>query len=325
MRYFLFLFCISFTLRADEFAYQLYDDYFAGTDQHFSYGASISWLDGNTRDENTTKYTSFMIDTINALPYKQYDSSKQYTAGISFSQMLYTPVDILPSTPQYNDIPYAGYLALSFYLFEWDENTLQEYRLDAGVVGPQSLSGPLQYNFHVLIKDPRLPKGWSTQLGTQYILNALYRYGQKSWEKNTQTLQADWFNQIGTQIGNYTSDIFVSTAFRFGKNYSAAFNARYPYLHEESSLLQSHKQNGFGWDFSIGGNAEFVAYSYVLNEGKNRGYNTSPYFINNSIYSGLDLFYDRHLLSIFYQAQSPVAPAQRGFDFYGGITYAYRF
>jgi lipid A 3-O-deacylase len=323
MRALFLLFSLAFSLLADQFSYQIYDDYFAGTDQHFTYGACISWLDNEYKEKNVSAYSSLMVNSLANI--KSHDNAKNYTSGISLSQTLYTPVDILLSTPQYNDIPYAGYLALSFYIFEWDEKTIQEYRLDTGVVGSASLSGPLQYNFHVLIKDPRLPLGWSTQLGPHPMLNLLYRYGEKSWEKKNGILNADWFNQIGMQLGDYTTDIFISSAFRFGKNYSNSFNVHYPYLREESSLLQTYKQNGFGWDFSIGGNAELVGYSYVLNEAKNKGYNTSPYFINNSIYSGIDLLYNKHLFSIFYQAQSPVAPAQRGFDFYGGFTYAYRF
>jgi hypothetical protein len=323
MRFFLLLFYMAFSLRADDFAYQVYDDYFAGTDQHFTYGANIAWLDAPYKDQNSTKYSSFMLHSLSHI--KDYDSLKNYTAGISLSQILYTPTDITKKEAQYNDIPYAGYLALSFYLFEWNQDELQEYRLDAGVVGSQTLSGPLQYNFHVFIKDPRLPQGWSTQLGTQYMLNALYRYGQKSWQTHKNGLHVEWFNQVGTQFGNYTTDIFASSAFRFGHNYNTAFSVHYPYLREEAALLQDHKQNGFGWAFTLGGSAEIVGYSYVLNEGESKGYDTTPNLLNNSIYSGIDFFYDKHLLSLFYQAQTPVAPAQRGVDFYGVIMYGYRF
>jgi len=318
---------ITTRILAQEFTFQLDNDYFAGTDQHFTSGLGISWLDDDYKENNSSMYSKALLNLLTMLPFKNYDSAQNYTAGLSLSQIMYTPVNLEKTTAQYNDIPYSGYLTLSFFVFQWNEHDFQEYRVDMGIVGPQSKASEIQHNFHILIRDPHIPQGWNTQLGPHNVLNMLYRYGQKSWQGKIQdSLNADWFNQIGIQAGNYMTDCFFSTAFRFGKNYSNNFNAHYPYLREEASLLKSYKwQAGFGWSFSTGVNADVTAYSYVLDEGRALGYDVKPYLLNNSAFAGIDLFYNAHRFSFYYSAQTPVAPAQKGVDFYGALMYNYTY
>ncbi|MCD6432691.1 MAG: lipid A deacylase LpxR family protein [Sulfurimonas sp.] len=326
-RFLFFLFSVA--LNADQFSFLLYNDFFAGTDKHFTNGMSLSWIDdtcGSVDKNNSNSYSNFMLDAVNTLPLTLMDSSKQHNAGISLSQIAITPTDISISTPQYNDMPYAGYLALAFYMFEWDKKNFREYRMEVGVVGKESGAGFVQKAFHRLIGNSE-PKGWDTQIGTQYTANALIRYGEKSWESHDiNGLTMDWFNHFGLQAGNFVTDIFGGTIIRIGNNYIENFNLHYPYLKEEASLLRlDKKHHGFGWSFSAGINTELLAYSYILDEAKKEGYSADKNILNIAIYAGADLYYEAHKITFFYQTQSPYTNQQTDMDIFGGLIYAFQF
>ena len=316
-------------LKADQYSFIFYNDFFAGTDRHFTNGISLSWIDdavGRVDTNNSNSYSQFMLNAITTLPLIKVDNTKNYNAGISISQIVITPSDTSISTPQYNDIPYAGYLATSFYIFQWDNTTFDEFRVDLGVVGEESGAEFVQNTFHKLIGNSEA-KGWDTQLGTEYIFNTLFRHGDITWQTdNLYSLEMDWFNQGGFQVGNFLTDIFAGTMFRFGQNYIRNFNVHYPYLREESSMLcLEDKHKGFGWSFSAGVNTQMMLYSYILDEAVNKGYDTEKNVFNISIFSGIDLYYNLHKFTFLYQSHSPYTQEENKIDTFGGLVYSYQF
>lgn len=328
-KYFLLLLFCSLSLRADQFLFQFYNDYFDGKDQHFTNGLALGWVDNDKNGEGNrsiSSYSDFMLKAVDKIPFVDVSDDNYYTAGASISQIMITPKKTGRTTVQYDDLPYAGYLALSMFVFEWDMCCFKEYRLDFGVVGRESGAEYFQESFHKMIHE-HFPEGWDTQLKTHYTANALFRYGQKSWQKeNGNGLEMDWFNQGGVQLGNFTTDAFAGTMFRFGKKYPHSFNVHYPYLREEAALLHiCEKHKGFGWSVSTGLNAELLAYSYILDGAKSEGYHTDKNILNGSLYLGGDLYYNTHKFTFFYQAQSSYIVSQKGIDVFGGVIYAYQF
>lgn len=289
------------TLQADQFALQFYNDVFVGVDQHFTNGIGLSYL-GDSSYSNKT-YT---------------------TKGISLSQFIMTPKDITQSTPQYDDLPYAGYLALSGFIYTWDKQSFNEYRIEVGVVGEESGARAVQNRVHKIF-DSRYAAGWDTQLGTQYTLNALYRHGNVSWHSSGDALSMDWFNHYGIQLGNSITDVFGGSVFRLGQNYTKNFNVQYPFLKEEASLLQTKEQKGFGWSLSSGINVDALAYSYIIDEAQAEGYNLQKNPLNATLYFGADLLYSGHKLTLFVELISPYTTNQTIPDRLGGFTYSYAF
>ena len=325
---YLFLLC-SITLNADQFSFLFYNDTFAGTDKHFTNGMNLSWIDNSFENEAEIKsnsYSSFVHSVVNSIPFNVMDSSKNHSAGISISQIIVTPADLTISEPQYDDIPYAGHLALAFYMFEWNRKSFKEFRMEFGVVGKESGAEFVQKTVHSIISSED-PKGWDTQLGTQYTANALFRYGEISWQDDSiYNLNMDWFNHFGVQVGNFETNTFAGTMFRVGKNYIRNFNLHYPYLKEEASLLcLDDKHSGFGWSLNAGINGELLAYSYILDEGKKEGYETHKNIVNVTLYGGADLYYGSHKLTFFYQSRSPYTKQSNSMETFGGLIYAYQF
>jgi hypothetical protein len=261
-----------------------------------------------------------MYDFADTVSFGAMDESRKHTAGIGLSQIIITPDDLTQSVPQYDDVPYAGYLALSFYLFEWDNTSFIEYRMEAGVVGEESGAGWTQRTMHKIVGDTK-PEGWDTQLGTEWMLNVLYRQGYKSWRYHDDNgLSMDWFNHFGIQVGNYTTDAFAGTVFRLGQNYIENFNISYPYLKEEASSLRSYgKHHGFGWSLSAGVNGELLVYSYLFEESQKEGYALDDNTLNVSPYAGASLYYDDYKITFFYQAQSFSLNGEREIDTFGGF------
>ena len=288
-------------IHASQFSFLFYNDVFAGTDQHFTNGLALSYL-GDT----------------------SFQDSSRTTKGIAISQMIMTPEDISQTVAQYDDLPYAGYLTLSGFIFQWDAKSFDEYRIELGVVGNESGARALQ-NFIHKILDNTPAQGWDTQLGTQVTLNALYRHGEITWKSSQNYLEMDWFNHYGIQIGNYISDVFAGSIFRIGKNYRKNFNVHYPSMKEEASLLLIEQNHGLGWSASIGINANLLAYSYIMDEAINQGYNFEKNNLNTNLYLGADFFYSRHKVSLFLQMLSPYTTSQTKPDKLGGFAYSYIF
>jgi hypothetical protein len=328
-KYSYLFFLFSATLHADQFSFLFYNDVFSGTDKHFTNGLNFSWIDDSfgTREETkSNSYNNFVFSIVDSIPYIELDGTKNHNAGISLSQIMITPNDISVSEPQYDDIPYAGYLVLAFYKFEWDKDSFKEFRMEFGVVGKESGAEFVQKGVHHVIGSEE-PKGWDNQLGTQYTANALFKYGEISWQDNSiNNLSMDWFNHVGFQTGNFITDIFAGSMFRIGDNYVKNFNLHYPALKEEASLLRlDNKHHGLGWSLSAGINTELLAYSYIVDEAKKEGYATDKNILNITLYGGADLYFDAHKLTFFYQSRSPYTKQQDSIETFGGLIYSLQF
>ncbi len=321
------LFLLTSSLSADEVSFSLYNDWFAGSDKHFTNGVSLAWLNDAYGEEGSeNSYSDSVYGVLKSIPFIPLDDTKVHNAGISISQFMLTPTNTELSTPQYNDIPYTGYLNVAFFLFESDSESFKEMRVELGVVGENSGAKLVQDAFHSLIGNAE-PQGWDTQLDTRYTMNALLRYGEISWQKTTHDgFKMDWFNHAGTQFGNLKIDAFAGSMFRFGKNYVTNFNVHYPYLREDASLIQLEKKHtGYGWDISAGLDSEALGYWYISSEARKEGYNLSDNRLNFTAYLGTDFYSDLHKVTFFYRAQSASTNDSNSITIFGGLIYSYQF
>ena len=313
-------FLSTVSLYADQIAFAVDNDFFVGKDGHFTNGSTFAWLEDNGQNS----YTDFLVDTINKLSI-ELDNSKNYNAGVSLTQIIVTPYNKTIATPQYNDMPYAGYLALSTYLIQSDRNSFIEYAFDLGVVGPASLSESTQDTFHSIIGNDK-PAGWGMQLATQLTANLLVNYGKISWEgKLGNTLDADWFNNGVVSLGNFDTSALIGTVFRIGRNYVRNFNEHYPCLREEATLVGVANHKGFGWSFDTGISAVGIAYNYILDEAKDLGYETEKENFRMTGFISADTYYDNHKLSLYYQGQTPAIKEDKSNNYFGGFLYSYKF
>jgi hypothetical protein len=311
----------SLSLQADSVSFSLYNDFFAGSDRHFTSASSFTWLE----DNDNNKYTNGVLSLAETLSFP-INHSKHYNAGVSLAQVIITPDNTELKTVQYDDLPYAGHLSLSTFLLEWDDNSFYEYSMELGVIGKASGAEFVQKTFHKAIGDEE-PKGWDTQLSTRLTLNLLVQAGEKSWEgKISDNLEADWFNHYGISLGNFDVSAFAGTSIRIGENYVHNFNSHYPYLKEESNLLAVDSlKHGFGWSASTGVETKILAYSGILDRAANEGYDIDKNVFNALVQVSGSIYYNHHKLRLFYEIPTPYIKEDSNCDIFGGFEYIYRF
>jgi len=312
------------SLQADQFYLQFYNDLFVKTDKHFTNGINIGWIDHDS--QNSNQDITLYAQTLYSLASMLNIPATKYNAGVSLSQYMFTPEDITQTQPQYDDFPYVGYLSVDFFLFAVHKNSFQEFRLSLGVVGKEAGAEWVQKTIHKITGSTE-PQGWDTQLGTNYSANILYRYGNITWEKEFyDKWHVDWFNHIGFQAGNFLINAFAGSTFRIGYNYIQNFNLHYPYLKEDASMLVIDKTNkGFGWALSLNINASALGYSYIIDEAQKQGYDIEGNNFNPIFYSGMEVSYNRHKLTFFFQSQTPFLEQDKEFENFGGFNYVYNF
>jgi hypothetical protein len=322
----LILISLSFalSLEADSVSFAFYNDFFAGSDGHFTNGGSLRWLE-DQEDKNDNRYTKSLLSLAEKLSFP-VDSSKHYNAGVNLEQMIITPDNTELESVQYDDFPYAGYLALSTSLFEWDNNNFTEYSVELGIMGKYSGAGFVQTTFHKMIGSSK-PEGWDTQLGTLFTLNLLLQHGVKSWEgKLGESLESDWFNHYGATLGNFNTSAFAGSVIRIGQNYVHNFNAHYPYLKDESNLLPSDTlKHGIGWSLSLGFESKVLVYSAILDRGVSEGYDTHKNVLNALIHISESIYYNHHKFRLFYEIPTPYIEETSSINVIGGFEYIYKF
>jgi hypothetical protein len=313
----------SLSLEADSVSFTFYNDFFAGSDGHFTNGASMRWLED--QEDNNNTYTKALLSLAQKISFP-IDYSKRHNAGVSLEQMIITPDNTELQTVQYNDFPYSGYLALSSYLFEWDNTSFNEYNMEIGIMGKYSGAEFVQKTFHKMIGSNE-PKGWDTQLSTRFTVNILLQHGEKSWQgKLGNTLQSDWFNHYGVTLGNFNVSAFGGTAIRIGENYVQNFNAHFPYLKGESNLLPSDTlKHGFGWSASTGLEAKILAYSAILDRAESEGYAIHKNIFNALVHISGSIYYNHHKFRLFYEIPTPYIEEDKSVNIIGGFEYIYKF
>ena len=160
------------------------NDASVGTDRHYTQGAKVAYW---SRDD---ALPAFLHTFSKSLPAIGLNVQAQ-KLGFVLGQDIYTPEDLQISSLITNDRPYAGWLFGAVNLQRRGEvsktwSAVENFRLDLGVVGPESLAKEGQEAAHNF-----KPRGWSHQLKTEvafdlrYDRRYLYRIGDpQGWAVN---------------------------------------------------------------------------------------------------------------------------------------------
>ncbi len=198
------------------------NDFFGGTDRHYTNGVKFSWL---TRDLASWAPEGWRKNLVDALPFVNRPDA-QKDLGFAFGQNMYTPQDRDRVVPDPTDRPYAGWSYLELSFLSKTETLLDTLSLQAGMVGPHSYAGDVQRAVHRWTGNAR-PNGWEYQLKDEPGVNIVYERKWRLYARAlSDTLGADFIPHAGASLGNIQTYANAGGTLRLGFNLPSDFGVQ---------------------------------------------------------------------------------------------------
>lgn len=238
-------------IEADTHAFALDNDFFGGTDRYYTNGVFYTTLQNVSQDQIPS------ILNVEAASLKDL--------GFTISQLIFTPEDLSTSEKIENDIPYAGYLSLSCFLFQANNNSYEQIGLGIGTIGKYSFAEEVQKGFHKVIGSED-PKGWDNQLKNDLTGSVFYKIGYKTDRKTFfDDYEFDWTNNLGIDLGNFYSGALISSVVRMGSKVPHSFATTGNFIGgRESNFLSLSRSPELNWFMALGVDVNYIHNFYIV-------------------------------------------------------------
>ncbi len=207
---------------ARTFTFYIENDFFGGTDRHYTNGLKLSWLFSDLTRWNRDPGRRGFLEK---LPFVNAEGA-QKNFGFALGQNIYTPQDQAAFEPDPLDRPYAGWSYLEFAFLAKSDGRADMISFQIGLVGRHSYAQDLQEIVHKWINDAR-PNGWPHQLRDEFGLNAVY---ERRWRLCARmlddTLGLDFMPHIGMSVGNVQTYGNAGATLRVGYNLPSDFGVQ---------------------------------------------------------------------------------------------------
>lgn len=259
--------------------------------------------------------------------YKNKPTIKKVVNGFELGQAIYNPVSYNRPLPQYQDRPFAGYLAFSFgqHIF-YQDNSVLEWAASLGTIGPNSYAGNVQRWYHRVIGIYDV-KGWPYQVNNEMSLNVKAAYYKSLLKTQPQRSQFNIDGFARANIGNAFTDLTLGGTIKMGRveNHwnSSHFRA------QVSTATGSQPLGKYEIYFYYEPAITCQAYNAVLQGGmflKNKGPLTvgiKPIVFSQQF--GLRYAQHRATVALLYINRTRQATTQQRNENYCSIQFAYRF
>ncbi|HTD66407.1 MAG TPA: lipid A deacylase LpxR family protein [Candidatus Limnocylindria bacterium] len=180
------------------------------SDRHYTQGSRLSFLSRDYASENwMTAHT----------PSLGYEAAR-WKWGLEGGQEIYTPENISAHQLIRGDRPYAGWLYGAAIFQQRGTNgrgmeLMETFRLDAGVVGPESQADDAQITWHHFWGFDR-PNGWRHQINTEVGVQLGYDRRHRFVLGDKWSLQL--LPEAGCNLGNVRTDFHAGSSLRAGYN-----------------------------------------------------------------------------------------------------------
>lgn len=200
-------------------------------------------------------------------------ADSQHAVVLTVSQLMVTPEDIEARSPQFNDIPYAGYLSARTGLWSWNPDRITGYGVVLGVVGPESYADESQKQVHRITGSTN-PNGWDNQLGTDLIAGVGATHARRVYSSGDPAqLEQDLGLVGGLRANNFLSDARFGLSWRAGTNLPTNFIPDYAGISSSIGLPGALNVPGSGWSVFAGVMGQWIPYSYIDEEAQDYRYN----------------------------------------------------
>lgn len=207
---------------ARTFTFYLENDFFGGTDRHYTNGLKLSWM---FSDLTLWGRDGWRRDFLEKLPFVNAPEA-QKNFGFAVGQNIYTPQDQDAFVPDPQDRPYAGWSYLEFTFLAKSETRADTISFQVGMVGRHSYAQDLQRIVHEWINDSR-PNGWEHQLHDEVGLNIVYERKQRLHARTLDgSLGLDFIPHLGVSLGNVQTYANAGATLRLGFNLPSDFGVQ---------------------------------------------------------------------------------------------------
>jgi lipid A 3-O-deacylase len=200
----------------------LENDYFGGTDRHYTNGAKISYLSG---DLATWGQEGWRRSFVELLPFVNREGA-QKNFGLAIGQNMYTPQDTDAFVPDPTDRPYAGWTYIELSFVSKTETVMDTLSFQVGMIGPHSYADTTQRHVHEWI-DSNRPNGWEYQLEDELGVNIVYERNWRLYARAfNRILGADFIPHLGGSLGNVQTYVNAGGTVRLGFNLPSDFGVK---------------------------------------------------------------------------------------------------
>lgn len=254
-------------VRDGTLSFYLDNDMFAGTDENYTNGARLSWVSADLDQNRSPNLQRFLSDLSAPLRW-HHDEEMFYSAGVSLTQVMFTPSDKESYDPPPGQRPYAGWTGLGFSTHAKSESALDSFELSLGVTGQWSFAENTQDFIHSVKGAPKA-NGWDEQIPTEVTVNLHYTHRELLFNLGSYTdpWRFEAIGNYGADLGNYLTQGRVGGDLRLGYHLppqyiSTAVDVN-GYTHQ---LFGSSRQQQGNWSFFVGCGAEgrLVGYNVTL-------------------------------------------------------------
>jgi hypothetical protein len=193
------------------------DGLYFNSDKHYTQGFRLSYLGPDVRPDSFWNGPFDLLGGIpTVFPGGRRERSRRY--ALEFGQSIFTPKEISVRPPDPRDRPYAGWLygGISF-LQDTDRRILENFEIQAGLVGPGSLGKEVQNDFHQFI-DIGQAQGWSSQLQNEPGILISYERKLRLPLLGNGANGIDVIPEAGGTVGNIFTYAQIGGLLRIGKN-----------------------------------------------------------------------------------------------------------
>lgn len=192
------------------------NDFFAGTDEHYTNGIKLNWISGDLKHYAEDKrLPTFLLPYLHILPFVN-EPDQQYNVALALGQNMYVPRNTSLKTPLPNDRPYAGWTYVSLALHAKTSMQLDTFETSLGIVGPSARAAETQNNYHALMGFDRV-EGWDHQINDEPGV-------MLSWQRTLRSLRVDlghdfawdFLPHLRGTVGNVVTQGAIGFETRFG-------------------------------------------------------------------------------------------------------------
>lgn len=249
---------------ADTLAFSWDNDLLTGSDKGYTNGVRASYLTQPAERDPRCRFcmAAGARDRLAFLPGVG-GAANQHALAFSVTQLMVTPENIEAEAPQFDDIPYTGYLSARAGLWSWTPDRITGYGVLVGVVGPESYAAESQRQVHRLTGSTN-PNGWENQLGTDVIAGLGATHARRFHSSgDPEHLEQDLGWVAGLRASNFISDARLGLSWRAGTHLPTNFMPDYAGISSSIGLPGALPASDSGWSVFAGVMAQWIPYSYI--------------------------------------------------------------